>query len=112
MHDNDAQGNDFFKCDYCLSGWSEDRPMVEGHRGSLICIRCLAMATREVLEGEGGVGASSGVACRLCLQTNDVRHWQSPMEPEAYACIECIARCGQMLAKDPDIEWPPAKASS
>ena len=33
-----------FLCDYCGNTWSDDRPMVEGHRGSLVCARCLSLA--------------------------------------------------------------------
>ncbi len=105
MHDHDAEGNAYFKCDFCRSPWSEDRPMVEGHRGSLICGSCLRVAYREVVVDGGGVEAVSGVACVLCLQTNDVRHWPSPLDASIVACEGCITRAARTLEKDPDFGW-------
>ncbi len=105
MHDHDAQGNAFFKCDFCRSSWSEDRPMVEGHRGSLICGACLRVAYREVVLGDGGVGPAAGVACVLCLQTNDVRYWVSPLDGGIVACEGCIRRAARTLEEDPDFTW-------
>lgn len=105
MHDNDAEGNAFFKCDFCTSPWDEDRPMVEGHRGSLICGRCLSLAYREVVLANAGVGPASGVGCALCLQTNEVLHWQSPLDESVVACRECITRSARMLDKDTDYAW-------
>lgn len=105
MHDNDADGNAFFKCDFCQVPWDQERPMVEGHRGSLICGNCLSLAYREVVAGESGVGPEAGVGCALCLQTNDVTHWQSPVDESVVVCHECIARSAKLLDKDADFAW-------
>jgi len=102
MHDADAQGNEFFKCDFCRSAWAEDRPMVEGHRGSLFCARCLAVAYREVVLAGRGEGPVAGRACALCLQTNETDHWLSPLDESVAACRECIERCARIMEKDPD----------
>lgn len=105
MHNTDADGNEFFLCDFCHSPWSEDRPMVEGHRGSLICARCLTVAYRSVLlAGEGEPGE-----CTLCLQYREEPCWTSPLEDPTHgaarACGRCIAQSARVLEKDPDSGW-------
>jgi hypothetical protein len=105
MHDQDAQGNEFFKCDFCLNPWAEDRQMVEGHRGSLICSRCLTLAYAEVVAGGGGARPPAGTTCTLCLEERTQQHWQSPARPEAWACERCIRQSGQILEKDEESGW-------
>lgn len=113
MHDQGAAGNDFFKCDFCLNPWAEDRPMVEGHRGSLICARCLTVAYSEVVAHERGTTPPEGVACALCLEDRSQAHWQSPAREQAWACERCIRQSGQMLEKDPDSGWTrPGRAAT
>lgn len=99
-----AEPQDFI-CDFCHSSWSEDRPMIEGHRGSLICGPCLSMACREVLVASGGAEARNGVGCALCLQTNPVKHWVSPIDDGVVACRECIERSARLLSRDKDSGW-------
>jgi len=110
VHDHNAEGNAFFKCDFCHSPWSEDRPMIEGHKGSLVCVSCLTLAWRQVVLGDAGTGPESGAECRMCLQTNDVPYWQSPVDPEALICRECVERAARTLEKDPDVAWEAPRA--
>lgn len=105
MHDHNASGNEYFKCDFCRSSWSEDRPMVEGHRGSLICAPCLSVAYREVVLHAGGEPPTPGVGCALCLQTNDTRYWASPLDRSVVACAECVERSARTMEKDPETGW-------
>lgn len=114
MHDPTSQGTDFFRCDFCRQAWSESRPMVEGHRGSLICSSCLLVAYAEIVLERGGVGAASLAAdggasvqptCRMCLETRDERHWRSPMFPEAICCARCVRQSAATLEHDPDSNW-------
>ncbi|TVS07564.1 MAG: hypothetical protein EA423_03830 [Phycisphaerales bacterium] len=108
MHDPNAEGNAYFKCDYCLSPWSEDRPMVEGHRGSLLCVRCLEVAYRELVVEKGeGEKIATGDECRLCLQSNDKPHWRSPVDEAALLCRSCVKRCAAIMAKDKETDWSP-----
>ena len=109
MHDADAEGNEFFKCDFCRAPWSEDRPMIEGHKGSLICASCLTLAHAELFAGEdGGDLPEEHDTCALCLMHKEgMRHWRSPLDPDVMVCRECVVRAGVMLAKDPDFEWSP-----
>lgn len=104
MHDLDAQGNQFFKCDFCASAWEESRPMVEGHRGSLICAECLSMAYAEVILLRAGTPHADITACTLCLMHREDDHWKSPLS-DAAACAWCITKSADILEKDPDAGW-------
>lgn len=112
MHDPNAEGNAYFKCDYCRSPWSEDRPMVEGHKGSLICAPCLTVGYAQVVVHQNGVPPGDHGACTLCLMHKDAEpHWSSPIDESVLACHECLVRAAVTLDKDPDFDWAiPAKA--
>lgn len=106
MHDPAAQGSEFFKCDFCRRAWAEDRPMVEGHQGSLICSGCLTAAFVEVINSKGGVARSDDhEKCTMCLETRDDPHWRSPMFETALICRRCIRQSAQAMSKDPDSNW-------
>ncbi len=106
MQDTNAQGNDFFKCDFCLSPWSEDLAMVEGHRGSIICGRCLSVAYAELVHLHSGRPCQPEEKCILCLeeQRTDL-HWESPLQTGVLACKRCVKQSAGVLHKDKDIPW-------
>jgi hypothetical protein len=104
MHDHTAQGNDFFKCDFCRRAWADSLPMVEGHQGSLICAECLTAAfTRVVVENAGEPLAPPAV-CALCLEQRADPHWRGPLA-DAFACKRCIKQSAAILERDPDVAW-------
>ncbi len=106
MHNNDASGNERFLCDFCHQPWSEDRAMVEGHRGSLICANCLSIAYTEIIHLKLGSGVSPDETCVLCLEHGrDEAHWRSPMHENSIACKRCIKQSAGVLHKDADIDW-------
>ncbi|MBL8757039.1 MAG: hypothetical protein JNK35_01265 [Phycisphaerae bacterium] len=107
MHDHAAEGNEFFKCDFCRQPWADDRPMVEGHQGSLICSACLSVAYLHVHGPQtAGLGAESpAIACRMCLETRSGPRWASPLDPEAVACKRCIRQSAGVLERDPEYAW-------
>jgi len=109
MHDETTEGNQYFKCDFCLSPWAEDRQMVEGHRGSLICSSCLTLSYRMVhvaKQGEPLPAEPITLTCSLCIERHETRkYWQSPLRPEAYACDRCINQSARILQKDPESGW-------
>lgn len=90
--ENNLQPTDFL-CDYCGSTWSDDRPMVEGHRGSLVCARCLSLSFDLLWNKAPRWDGKSpppptppdqtmppGALCRMCLEHRDEPCWQSPMD--------------------------------
>ena len=81
-----------FLCDYCGNTWSDDRPMVEGHRGSLVCAKCLSLAygllwlSAPKWDGKAppppppaDQTMPEGALCRMCLEHREEPCWQSPM---------------------------------
>jgi hypothetical protein len=105
MHDESADGSEFFKCDFCRRPWAEDRPMVEGHRGSLICGQCLTVAFADVVLHSGGATLPAGTTCKLCLEERKEPCWQSPMHETEWACLRCIKQSAGVLTKDKESGW-------
>ena len=90
-----------FLCDFCLKAWDGESPVVEGHKGSLICGDCLAAAYREVvLAGRSG---PAGYTCTLCLETRPEPGWAGASG--AAACARCIKQSAAVLAKDKNYGW-------
>ncbi len=104
MHDTDAAGNEYFKCDFCGSPWAEDRPMVEGHRGSLICAPCLTLAYDAVVNRGHAASPPAGVTCTMCLEVRKDPQWISPSRG-SLVCLRCIKQSARMLEKDADSGW-------
>ncbi|MBC7834541.1 MAG: hypothetical protein H7Y88_05510 [Phycisphaerales bacterium] len=104
MHDAGCEGNDYFKCDFCRQPWSEERLMIEGHQGSLFCVRCLTPAyTSVVLAKEGEEHRDR--KCVMCLEERDQPQWESPLYAEASVCLRCIKQAATVFEKDPEAEW-------
>lgn len=94
-----------FLCDFCGSPWAAQRPMVEGHRGSLVCAACLSLAFDELWNRPGGAvppGDAATPACRMCLETRNEPHWTSPIDPHARICRRCAKQSVVMLERDPE----------
>lgn len=104
MHDHRADGAEFFKCDFCGSPWSEERPMIEGHQGSLICAPCLSLAYRS-LAVDGAGEEPGGWACTMCLEERRQPGWRSPAREEAIVCLRCVKQSATQMEKDPDVAW-------
>lgn len=114
MHDTTAEGNDYFKCDFCMRSWAEDRPMVEGHKGSLVCSKCLSAAYASVVLSEVGVQGikgplmetpAEGPACVMCLERRAELYWQSPLIEGAFLCRRCMRQGVVQLERDPDFGY-------
>lgn len=97
-----------FLCDFCSQTWADDRPMIEGHRGSLVCGKCLALAFDELwnrLAGEDLPPESgpnlTGPTCAMCLERRNEKHWRSPVT-DARLCKRCAKQSVVMLERDPD----------
>ena len=88
-------------CDFCAAEWTEDRAMVEGHHGSIVCGPCLTVAYGAV--GGGGLDdAVPGYRCTMCLEERADAAWRSPVRPEAFICRRCIELAAKQLERDPD----------
>jgi hypothetical protein len=106
MNSTDADGNLTFTCDFCANAWAEDRPMVEGHKGSLICGPCLTLSYRLVHLQKSGITVPETVVCTLCQQHHEGKqHWESPVNDGAYACEKCIKQSSRVLQKDVESGW-------
>jgi len=104
MHDSKCQGVEFFKCDFCHRPWADDRPMVEGHQGSLICAACLSVAFAEVVRQESP-SVDRVANCTMCLEDRAQPGWRSPAFDDAVICLRCIKQSATALEKDPEIAW-------
>ena len=107
-----------FLCDYCGNTWSDDRPMVEGHRGSLVCAKCLSLAygllwlSAPKWDGKAppppppaDQTMPEGALCRMCLEHREEPCWQSPMEESAWLCKRCAKQSVVMLERDPELKY-------
>ncbi len=108
-----------FVCDFCGCSYRDDRPMIEGHRGSLICGVCLSKAYTQVVLHNSGITVPEHIACALCLMNKRGDYWQSPVSaavtpdgevvieatPGACACRWCVERSAKMLAADAEAGW-------
>jgi len=104
MHDHSKDGNDYFKCDFCCRAWAEELPMVEGHRGSLICAECLTAGYVAVHSPGAKVMGDQG-SCALCLQYKSTPAFESPTVPGCWACQECLVRSAILLERDNEVSW-------
>ncbi|MHC4208892.1 MAG: hypothetical protein ACYTE6_01380 [Planctomycetota bacterium] len=110
--ENDVQMSDVL-CDFCHREWTDDVPMVEGHRGSCLCARCLTVAYTEVVLNDRGA-APAAYTCPMCLEDEGDRRalgradepgWQSPLHEEAVICRRCLELAARSLEKDRDCGW-------
>ncbi|MFO0873344.1 MAG: hypothetical protein U0575_05170 [Phycisphaerales bacterium] len=91
-------------CDFCRREWTEDRAMVEGHHGSIVCGACLRVAYAAVVDA-GANDAVEGYRCTMCLESRSDPAWRSPAHPEAFICGRCIHLAARQLERDPDVGW-------
>jgi hypothetical protein len=93
-------------CDFCRRTWDPEGSeiMIEGHQGSLICLKCLSAAYRYLSIEKGGE-ENQGKACTLCLEDRDQPEWESPIDPDKRACLRCIKQAATALEKDPETGW-------
>ena len=90
-------------CDFCGARF-EDEPMIQGHQGSLICLRCLSVAYADVVHFGGG-HEGAGMRCTMCLEDRKQAQWESPVREGARICLRCIKQGATALEKDPESGW-------
>lgn len=94
-------GGIVISCDFCNTDWDEIKPMIEGHRGSVLCLSCLKFSM--VMAAP----CDEPFDCVLCLHPQEVGQiaWRHPDHPKATACIDCLQQAAGTFSKDPDIDW-------
>jgi hypothetical protein len=109
--ENNVQMSDVL-CDFCRSEWTEERPMVEGHKGSCICGRCASMAYAQVVR-DATASPITEFFCVMCLESSadraalnrgDEPGWSSA-QPGAVICRRCIKMAAAVLTKDKESGW-------
>lgn len=108
------QGGIIISCDFCGTDWdaydeSQQRPMVEGHRGSVICLPCLKQALAEMKP------AADPYFCTLCVREKidpSLPRWFHPapvpspgLNAHAVVCRDCIHQAAGKFSKDQDVPW-------
>lgn len=92
-------------CDFCATDWDAVRPMIEGHRGSVLCLDCLRRALDE------SAPSDASFECTLCLQPRDAgrKVWRNTTD--AALCFDCVRLAAKGFHKDPDTDfrWDPSK---
>ena len=111
MQRNDADGMVIISCDFCGDDWDEVKPMIEGHHGSVLCLRCVERAISDIAQND------TAFHCTLCLQEHDAdvrcykpqRKQGESLPPganvDAMLCISCLNQAAGAFSKDPDTDW-------
>ena len=100
-------------CDFCGKDWDEVIPMIEGHRGSIICLDCLEKALQQATSSD------TQYDCTMCLQEKPgkLKHWRNStpvsiegLNPHAVICWDDIRQAAKAFHKDKEIDfsWNPA----
>ena len=89
-------------CDFCEAEFGQ-AAMVEGHQGSLVCMKCLSAAYTELKMLKGGEEHRGG-KCIMCLEERDEPEWQSPLTGKNI-CTRCTTMAYRALEKDGDTGW-------
>jgi len=101
-------GGIVISCDFCGTDWDEEIAMIEGHKGSVLCLACLTQAL-----GNAGP-AEDTYQCTLCLvgQPPELKRWLHPgpapspgLNEGASLCWDCIRLAAKGFHKDPDTEF-------
>ena len=93
-------------CDFCGTDWDQILPMIEGHRGSVICLECVKLAL------DGVAAVDTAVECTMCLrplQAGSPR-WRRSQVPEhanaeAAICADCLKQAAGAFSKDREVPF-------
>jgi len=107
-------GGLIISCDFCRTDWNGQDPVIEGHRGAIICLECVKLALDALTP------ANETFKCTLCLREPlppTMPRWNHPQNPTTSACRDCIHQAADVFDRDPDVNWhwsarPPGKTSS
>lgn len=98
---NEIDDGIIIACDFCGTEWDQVKPMVEGHRGSVICLDCVKLALDNAATG------GAAFTCTLCLSDREAGSsaWRVPSPPDranadAVICGSCIQQTAEAFGKD------------
>jgi len=101
-------GGIVISCDFCGTDWDEELPMIEGHKGSVLCLACLKRALDEAKPADEPF---TGTLC-LSEKPAGARCWLHPaaiaspgLNPDAPLCWDCIRLAAKGFHKDPDVDF-------
>tara|TARA_R110002111_G_scaffold240531_1_gene302212 strand:- start:111 stop:479 length:369 start_codon:yes stop_codon:yes gene_type:complete len=101
-------GGIVISCDFCGTDWDEEIAMIEGHKGSVLCLACLTQAL------DNATPAEATYQCTLCLvgQPAELKRWLHPnptpspgLNVGAPLCWDCIRLAAKGFHKDPDTDF-------
>jgi formylmethanofuran dehydrogenase subunit E len=91
-------------CDYCgEASWSQGKPSVEGHQGSIVCGTCLTEAFIDLVLHK--TARASTQKCRMCLEPREDPIWLGSFEPNAPICKRCVKQSAGVLTKSKHWDW-------
>ena len=93
-------------CDFCGTEWDQVKPMIEGHRGSVICLPCVKSSITTNAE------SAEEFVCTLCLsaQPGGTTVWRphpvaEKANPEAVVCESCIQQASEAFGKERNVDF-------
>jgi hypothetical protein len=107
MHQTDPNGILIASsCDFCSKVWDPagEEIMIEGHKGSLLCLKCLSAAYAAVVLHKTG-DEHKGKMCVMCLEERSQPQWESPVNEGKLVCLRCMKQAATALEKDPETGW-------
>jgi hypothetical protein len=107
MHTTDPNGLLIeSSCDFCAKRWDPEGTeiMIEGHQGSLLCMKCLSAAYAAVALHQTGA-EHKGKTCTMCIEERGQPQWESPVQEGKRACLRCIKQAATALEKDEETGW-------
>ncbi len=104
----DEDGQVVISCDFCGTDWDQCLSMIEGHRGSVLCLDCLKQALDQARPGDEPF---TGTLC-LSDKPAGTRMWRHPgpkpssgLNPGAPLCWDCIRLAAKGFHKDPEVDF-------
>ena len=100
-------GQVVISCDFCGTDWDQVRPMIEGHRGSVICLDCVKQAIADES------APPSQYSCTMCIRDQlptKLKQWEPNPRPQAanptaIICHDCLQQASQAFHRDNDVPW-------
>ncbi len=89
------------QCDACHATWDQVLPMIEGHRGSVLCLECLKQARSQPL------ATGEPFMCVLCQKESlpaTLGRYRSASTGVA-VCADCLEQAANTFSRDPDVDW-------